>query len=63
MCHALSTSVILTGIVMMNCISKYHSGIYTGIIATSMCTIEDVSGIQWYPMVINGMSKYHSGYH
>ena len=28
---------------------KYHSGI----IATGMCTIEDVSGIQWYSMVIN----------
>ena len=44
----------------MNGISKYHSGI----IATGMCrgpTIEDVSGIEWYSIVMNGISKYHSG--
>ena len=41
----------------LNGISKYHSGI----IATSMCIIEDVKGIQWYSMVMNGISKYHSG--
>ena len=45
--------------IVMNGISKYHSGI----IATGMCTIEDVSGIQWYSMVMTGISKYHSGYH
>ena len=27
----------------------------------SMCTIEDVSGIEWYSIVMNGISKYHSG--
>ena len=26
-----------------------------------MCTIEDVSGIEWYSIVMNGISKYHSG--
>ena len=43
--------------IVMNGISKYHSGI----IATGMCTIEDVSGIEWYSIVMNGISKYHSG--
>ena len=33
----------------------------SGIIATGMCTIEDVSGIEWYSIVMNGISKYHSG--
>ena len=61
----------------MNGIFKYHSGI----IATGMCTIEDVSGTEWYStvmntiqvslrpvslplwtsVVLNGISKYHSG--
>ena len=46
--------------IVMNAISKYHSGI----IATGKCTIEDVSGTnctEWYSIVMNGISKYHSG--
>ena len=42
---------------VMNGISKYHSGI----IETGKCTIEDVSGTGWYSIVMNGISKYHSG--
>ena len=45
--------------IVMNGISKYHSGI----IETGKCTIEDVSGTEWYSMVMNGISKYHSGCH
>ena len=41
----------------MNGISKYHSGI----IETGKCTIEDVTGTEWYSMVMNGISKYQSG--
>ena len=26
-----------------------------------MSTIEDVSGTEWYSIVMNGISKYHSG--
>ena len=43
--------------IVMNGISKYHSGI----IETGKCTIEDVSGTEWYSIVMNGISKYHSG--
>ena len=42
---------------VMNGISKYHSGITE----TGKCTIEDVSGTEWYSIVMNGISKYHSG--
>ena len=47
----LRTSVVLNGI------SKYHSGI----IATGKCTIENFKGIEWYSIVMNAISKYHSG--
>ena len=53
----LRTSVVLNGIQIMNGISKYHSGI----IEIGKCTIEDVSGTEWYSMVMNGISKCHSG--
>ena len=42
---------------VMNGISKYHSGI----IETGKCTIKDVSGTEWYSIVMNGISKYRSG--
>ena len=43
--------------IVMNGISKYHSGI----IDTGMCTIEDFSGTGWYSIFMKGISKYHSG--
>ena len=43
----LSTSIVLNGI------SKYHSGI----IATGKCTIENFKGIEWYSIIINGITN------
>ena len=44
----LRTSVVLNGIqIVMNGISKYHSGI----IDTGKCTIEGLNGTEWYSMV------------
>ena len=47
--------------VVINSISKYHSGII--VYETGKCrpTIEDFSDIDWYSIVMNGISKYHSG--
>ena len=45
--------------IVMNAISKYHSGI----IATDKCTIENFNGTEWYSVVINSISKYHSRFH
>ena len=32
-----------------------------GIIETGKCTIENFNGTEWYSIVMNGISKYHSG--
>ena len=56
----LRTSVVLNVYsIVMNGISKYHSGI----IETGKCTIENFSGTECYSIVMNGISKYHSVYH
>ena len=34
-----------------------------GTIETGKCTIADFSGTEWYSIVMNAISKYHSGYH
>ena len=52
--------MVLNGIqytIVMNAISKYHSGI----IATGKCTVGNFNGTEWYSIVINIISKYHSG--